>query len=175
MTSNYRRTIATALLALVLLLAPNSAAADPVGPPNTDCPPGTTGDSDHYGGYCAASVCRSNKDCEGKRVCQPYALCVQEATYQHPRGNTHRAMAKGPCGKAKPCPASARCKVAKRCVPAGTPVADVTDETAPKPTPGGGAPQSQGCGSCSFGPTQLGSVGLGVLLVLVVWSRRRRG
>jgi len=176
--SKHKMTMAVAMM--VLLLCPVPGAGDAVPPGAAGCPAGTTGDSDHYGQYCSASTCKSNKDCAGGLLCQLYALCVEEEKHYHPRGNTYRLRAKGSCSKAKPCAATASCRVAKRCVPPGTPLADGTEETTPTggghKTPGAGAPQNQGCGSCSSGPVLPGAGGIAValLLILALTNGRRR-
>lgn len=168
--SKYPRITAAALMAVVLLSA-GPGAGDAIPPGKAGCPPGTTGESDHHGQYCAASSCKAHKDCPQKRRCQPYALCVQEVTYGHPRGNTHRVKARGTCSKKAACPESSICQVARRCVPPGTPLPDITQQTAPghsRTTPGGGAPQKQGCGSCSLGASPFEEGGLTVVLVVIV-------
>lgn len=181
--SKSKMTFAVVMMAL-LLLCPASGAADAVPPPPgaAACPAGSGGRSDHYGQYCAASICKSNKDCAKGLICQPYALCVQEVNYPSPRGNTYRLMAKGTCSEDKPCAAPANCKVAKRCVPSGKPLSGGSEEASPskgghEPTPGAGAPQKQGCGSCSHGPALpgAGSVAVALLLILVLSIGRRRG
>lgn len=170
--------VKTAMMVTLMLAGAGPAAGDAIGPGKPDCPPGTTGDSDHYGSYCAAGTCQNVAACAPKQRCQAHALCVQQVVYHSPRGDTHRARAMGTCSKTRPCKAPAKCVVARRCVPENTPLPDITRETAPvsKVTPGGGAPQKQGCGSCVVGPGSPGAGGgvIGLLLMALLVLRRRR-
>lgn len=149
------------------------ASGDVVAPSPQSCPPGSTATSDHYGGYCTASACATHKDCPGRERCQPYAVCVGKQVFHHPRGNTHRAVARGTCGKARPCQGAAACEVARRCVPEGTTPADLPPGTYPAP----GSAARGGCASCDVGPAQLGegwpgAAGLALLTLLVLGRRR---
>lgn len=163
------------LLLLLLLLEASPAAGDAIPPGAAGCPPGTSGRSDHYGQFCAANICKDRSTCPPEQVCQPYALCIQEVNYGSPRGNTYRRWARGSCGRREACPAHARCRVARRCVPRGTPLPDVAEKTTAgggKQTPGG-APQNRGCGACSHGPGPGAPQGIVALLLLVVLRFRK--
>jgi hypothetical protein len=52
-----------------------NAAADVVGPPPTDCVPGTRPQTSHSGAYCGPSICNSGSDCPAGVPCRPVGFC----------------------------------------------------------------------------------------------------
>jgi hypothetical protein len=158
--------------------------ADAVPPPPRDCPPGTLGQTDHYGPHCAPADCQTDADCQGKS-CRAYALCVFDRVFESPRGDTHRREAKGACNAGQRCPLDSPCRPGNYCL-AGN-VAAPPPATAPppaSPAPGSTSttpPSPPKKGNCSVGsPAANGAAGVLALALAGVTlgaqrARRRRG
>lgn len=70
-------------LIALLFLAPASAAADAVGPPDPTlvCPTGSTPEVNHCGTVCIRRRCDTSADCRTGEVCRDVELCVIEEPY----------------------------------------------------------------------------------------------
>ncbi len=67
---------AARLVVPIVLLLSFSAGADVVGPPPTDCPDGTEGDSCHGGAFCSPKRCTDTAACAAGTSCQEVKLCI---------------------------------------------------------------------------------------------------
>lgn len=180
------------VLALFVLLFGLAAFADDVPPAPKNCPPGSTGHTNHGGPYCAPNTCKTDADCNGGAVCTEQPLCVESQTYTTGRMPDEkpktRQNATKVCDAGNTCAAPATCEVAKRCViaakkepapkeepPKEAPPKESTSKEAPKEAPPkeqtAPAEKSGGCAVSIEDNTALSFLMLlGGLLVL-----RRRG
>jgi MYXO-CTERM domain-containing protein len=110
--TSFRALCAIAFSCAVSLL-PVAARADAIGPPPTDCPPGSTPESSHAGSYCAPAVC--DPSCPAGESCAPVRLCVVRDTYRSRGGNDHMFVAvAGACDTSGSC-AKGTCETLQVC------------------------------------------------------------
>ena len=160
-----RSFLSSPLSALLLVLAiPLSARADVVGPPPTDYPAGTTGQSCHGNGFCTVRACTSDSECTGGQVCRTTGFCMGTVQCWGGGGPSAVATINGLCPRGDEC---ATCQRARTCVNPTTP------EPAPDGSTTGGSMLVGGC-TCRVGwfhgpagATALVGLGLG-------WALRRR-
>lgn len=101
---------AWSIVALAACMATTGVAfADVVGPPATDCPPGSYGSTSHSGPYCPPALCTTEYEanrCSAAETCEGRQLCIEEI----------------PCG-GRPIPDAAPCtlsNVTAECSPSGS-------------------------------------------------------
>lgn len=149
--------------------------ADDIGPPPSDCPRGSAGQSSHAGEWCSVQACQSDADCKkmfvdhgtAEGTCESTSLCIaKKKIYAHHRvvsdgGDDAReiSVAVGACGVASSCKPESRCEKAMRCV---APSKSLVKE----------ASRGCGCGK-STGPKSSVLVGLVVGAWLLRRARRR--
>ena len=72
------RWLVPVVLMLSVMLGVVRAQADVVGPPPTNCPPGSTPSSSHSGPLCAPTgACMTNADCTMGATCMEAFQCIE--------------------------------------------------------------------------------------------------
>ncbi len=123
MTSRF--TLCALAGALALSLSSAAARADAIGPPPTDCPDGTMGDSCHGGQFCHPVTCMTDSDCTAGQTCQVRPFCIVQINcaggFVDPDaspGMYDQPGAQGPCATTSDCDAGATCSMENVCVSA---------------------------------------------------------
>ncbi|MBI4703966.1 MAG: hypothetical protein HY744_22895 [Deltaproteobacteria bacterium] len=161
--------LAAAVVAVALLVAPSQARADAVGPPPESCPAGARGETCHGGSYCAPASCSDGSPCQDGAQCRAAELCVDKIDCRSgwtppDAGPQYAATVAGSCAGGAAC-AKGSCQSVKVCVSSAGAVGRTLVE--------------QGCG-CRVGPPELPSRAAWLALlagaaVLAVGRRRRLG
>ncbi len=182
------RTLAGYAALMLGLALSNTSRADAVGPPPPDCPPGSWGQTTHYGPHCAPYSCTTDSQCKKDHKCLPHGLCISERTHTHQRGDTHVVEVHGSCATGQACPEGSECRKGSYCMldrpPAQPPSAKPatgppTPSGTPSGTPSPGAPPAttppnKGCGGCATATPTPDNPSLGVALILLVASTLAR-
>jgi MYXO-CTERM domain-containing protein len=126
------------------LLGSGEVRADALMPPPEDCPPGTYGDSNHGGPYCAAWHCGGDAGaCSNDATCEPRQLCIAERTGMTMIGTfTYLAVA-GVCPSSGSC-TEGTCQTLDVCVLAGVGTGGSPPGTGGSPPGTGGSPPGTG-------------------------------
>ncbi|MCB9638382.1 MAG: hypothetical protein H6727_05660 [Myxococcales bacterium] len=125
-----RRCILGLMCLCIVMCVSGPVRADVVMPPPTDCPDGTNPTFSHAGSYCEPSICKTDADCTGGKVCRSYALCVlEEDAFCGKAGACKIKKGQGPCKVDADCTQPATCLTDTRCVLPST-----TPESTPEPS-----------------------------------------
>jgi MYXO-CTERM domain-containing protein len=115
---------ATLAGALAIALSSRAAMADAVGPPPSNCPDGTMGNSCHGGVYCQPDTCTKDSDCATGQTCASRSFCVAQVScfngFDPDAGPDYEPNAEVACASAADCDDGAVCTLEEVCVTPGS-------------------------------------------------------
>jgi hypothetical protein len=88
---------------VVASAAVRGAAADVLGPPRTDCVPGTIVRQTHGMGYCEPNSCTTAAECAPPATCLPQGLCVIAVQTVEGNCDANGRCASGTCQTLRVC------------------------------------------------------------------------
>jgi MYXO-CTERM domain-containing protein len=175
-----RRIVRSGILVMAWVALATPTLADVVGPPPTNCIPGTIGEASHAGPYCQIETCEDDGGCAAGLECHAQGFCIEDirgASFGGPFTVPHAVAL---CSPDEPC-ARGECRPFSICPNVGAAEGSPTGTAGS--TSGGGAssspglvPVSGGSTGCSCRTARRDGASQGVWLALVAFgvALRRR-